>query len=156
MYSCVHCNRRNGVTCMSLWRLVSVKAPGYPLIMGLLPDKHNCGLRMRRECRNPFPCHRRLANTCVTHVPWCMSGSLTSDFLLIRWLGKCSQHSRRLRNPQFCASGKRPIARAFTRKPRLCFKTDFFIISESECCISNHQKNLSSCPSNTTVSANAK
>ena len=45
------------------------------------------GLRMRREYRERFPCHRLqrkpLASdpgmhhgTCVTHVPWCMSGSL--------------------------------------------------------------------------------
>ena len=26
--------------------------------------------------------------TCVTHVPWCMSGSLTSGFLWNRWRGK--------------------------------------------------------------------
>ena len=26
--------------------------------------------------------------TCVTHVPWCMSGSLTSGFLWSRWRGK--------------------------------------------------------------------
>ena len=56
--------------------------------MGLLPDTWNCGLRMRRECRERFPRHqlqRKLlvSNpgmhqcTCVTHVPWCMSGSLT-------------------------------------------------------------------------------
>ena len=43
---------------------------------------------MRRECRERFPRHRiqrkPLVNdpgmhhgTCVTHVPWCMSGSLT-------------------------------------------------------------------------------
>ena len=43
--------------------------------------------------------------TCLTHVPWCMPGSLTSDFLWNRWRGK---HSRRMRNPQFCVSGKRP------------------------------------------------
>ena len=62
-----------------------------PLIyagMGLLPDTQNCGLRMRRECRERFPrlwFHRKLLvndpgmhhGTCVTHVPWCMSGSLT-------------------------------------------------------------------------------
>ena len=57
--------------------------------MGLLPDAQNCGLRMRRECRERFPCHRLTKRnplvrdpgihhgTCVTHVPWCMSGSLT-------------------------------------------------------------------------------
>ena len=55
--------------------------------MGLLPDTQNCKLRMRRECS--FPCHRLqrkplVSNpgmhhgTCVTYVPWCMSGSLTS------------------------------------------------------------------------------
>ena len=56
--------------------------------MGLLPDTQNCGLRMRRECRERFPRHRLQwkppvsdpgmhHGTCVTHVPWCMSGSPT-------------------------------------------------------------------------------
>ena len=31
--------------------------------------------------------------TCVTHVPWCMSGS--------RWRGKRSRHSRRMRTSNF-------------------------------------------------------
>ena len=44
--------------------------------------------------------------TCVTHVPWCMSWSLISGFLWSRWRGK---RSRRMRNTQFCVSGKRPI-----------------------------------------------
>ena len=44
--------------------------------------------------------------TCVTHVPWCMPESLSSGFLC-RWRGK---RSRRMRNPQFCVSGKRPMA----------------------------------------------
>ena len=39
--------------------------------------------------------------TCVTHVPWCMSGSLTSCFLWSRWRGNPSRHSRYMRNPQF-------------------------------------------------------
>ena len=47
--------------------------------------------------------------TCVTHVPWCMSGSLTSGFLWSRWRGKCSQHSWCMRNPQFYLSGMRPM-----------------------------------------------
>ena len=56
--------------------------------MGLLSDTKNDRLRMRRECRESFPCHRLERKplvsdsgmhhgTCVTHVPWCMSGSLT-------------------------------------------------------------------------------
>ena len=51
--------------------------------------------------------------TCVTHVPWCMPGSLTSGFLWSRWRGKRSRHSRRMRNPQFCISGKRPMLKSF-------------------------------------------
>ena len=46
--------------------------------------------------------------TCIAHVPWCMPRSLTSGFLWSRWRGKRSRHSRRMRNPQFCVSGKRP------------------------------------------------
>ena len=46
--------------------------------------------------------------TGVTHVPWCRPVSLTSGFLWSRWRGKRSRHPRRMRNPQFCVSGKRP------------------------------------------------
>ena len=56
--------------------------------MGLLADMENSCLRMRRECRERFPRHSLQGKplvcdpgmhhgTCVTHVPWCMSGSLT-------------------------------------------------------------------------------
>ena len=47
--------------------------------------------------------------TCVAHVPWYMSGSLTSGFLWSRWRGKRSQHSQRMRNPWFYVCGKRPM-----------------------------------------------
>ena len=57
-------------------------------VTGLLPDTENCGLCMRQECRERFPRHRLQRKplvsdpgmhhgTCFTHVPWCMSGSLT-------------------------------------------------------------------------------
>ena len=80
--------------------------------MGLLPDTQNCGLRMRRECWERFPPPQWFSNpdmhhgTCVTHVPWCMPGLLTSGFLWSRCQGK---RSRRMRNPRFCVSGKRSI-----------------------------------------------
>ena len=56
--------------------------------MGLLPDTENCGLRMRRGCRERFPRHRLQREalvsdpsmhhgTCVAHVPWCMPRTLT-------------------------------------------------------------------------------
>ena len=47
--------------------------------------------------------------TCVTHVPWCMLGSLTSGFPWSRWWGKHSRHSRCMRNRKFYVSGKRPV-----------------------------------------------
>ena len=54
---------------------------------GTLTRRQNCGLRMRLECRERFPYHRLHRKplvsdsgihhgTCVTHVPWCVSGSL--------------------------------------------------------------------------------
>ena len=56
--------------------------------MGLLSDTYDCMLRMRWECRERFLRYRLQREplvrnpglhhgTCVTHVPWCMSGSLT-------------------------------------------------------------------------------
>ena len=42
--------------------------------------------------------------TCVTHVPWCMSGSLTCGD------GKTFPAFPAHAHPQFCVSGKRPIA----------------------------------------------
>ena len=47
--------------------------------------------------------------TRVTHVPWCMPGSLSSSFSWSRWVGKRSRHSRRMHIPQSYVSGKRPI-----------------------------------------------
>ena len=49
--------------------------------------------------------------TCVTHMPWCMPGSLTCGFLWFRWQGKHSRHYRRIRNPRFYVSGKRPMGK---------------------------------------------
>ena len=46
--------------------------------------------------------------TFVTHVPWCMPGSLTSGFLRSRWRGKRSWHSRRMHNTLFYVTGKKP------------------------------------------------
>ena len=56
--------------------------------------------------------------TCVTHVPWCMPGSLTSGFLWSRWRGKRSRHSRRMRNSQFY--GKRPMIYHTPTKDSMC------------------------------------
>ena len=47
--------------------------------------------------------------TCGTHVPWCTPRSLTTGFLWSLWRGKCSRHSRRMRNWQYNVTGKRSI-----------------------------------------------
>ena len=57
----------------------------------------------------PGPFHRLQRKPLVSdptmhHVPWCMLGSLSHG-----WRGKRFRHSRRMRNPQFYVSGKRPI-----------------------------------------------
>ena len=55
--------------------------------------------------------------TCVTHVPWCKSGSLTSCFFLRRWRGKRSRHSWRMRKPQitYLVRGTWPKTRHLSR-----------------------------------------
>ena len=62
--------------------------------------------------------------TCVTHVPWCMPGSLNIGCLWSRWQDKRSRHSRRMRNPQFYVYGKRSIPNLhcpLLRQDRLVF-----------------------------------
>ena len=74
-----------------------------------------CGLRMSRECRERFPRHCGLATpTCITTSASRMPGSFISGFLCSRW-GKRSRYSRRMRNPQFCISGKRPIVKLISQ-----------------------------------------
>ena len=92
--------------------------------MGLLPDTQNCGLRMRLEYRERFPRHRLERKplfsdpgmhhgTCVTHMPWCMSGSLT------RGGGENSPGIPGACATYNLASGKTPIdsGRLFGAKP---------------------------------------
>ena len=72
---------------------------------------------MHRECQNRFPRHLVLAiPTCITGRAWstcceaCQDRSLVVSFGS-RWRGKHSRHSRRMRNPQFYLSGKKPMGR---------------------------------------------
>ena len=54
-----------------------------------------------------------MSGTFSPPLPTCMSGLLTSGFLWSRWRGKLSRHSRRMPNPQFYVSGKRPSETLF-------------------------------------------
>ena len=48
--------------------------------------------------------------TCVTHVSWCMPGSLTSGFHWGRQREQRPRHFQRMCNAQFYVSGKRSVA----------------------------------------------
>ena len=61
-----------------------------------------------------------MPRTFSPHVPCIMSGSLTSGFLWSRWRGKSFRHSRRMRNPHFCVSGKRPMSTRHSNVARHC------------------------------------
>ena len=81
--------------------------------MGLLPDTQNWGLRVRRECRERLPRYRFQRKPLVND-PGMHHGTSSARHVEIanpRWRGKRSRHSRRMRNPQFYVSVKRPIAR---------------------------------------------
>ena len=65
--------------------------------------------------------------TCVTHVTWCMPGSLTSSLFWIRRRGK---RSRRMRNPQFYVSGKRPM-----KLPSVSMIDNIFVSFTQKTCI---------------------
>ena len=91
-------------------------------------------VRMRRECRERFPRHRRWAiPTCITARASrtcrdaCRDRQLAVSFE-IGGGGKRSRHSRRMRNLQFYVSGKRPI--------KLSHVIIFFIIIYMCMCLS--------------------
>ena len=87
---------------------------------------------MRWECRERFP-HRRLqrqplvrrsrhAPRHVRHARAVMHVGVANP----RWRGKCSRHSRCMRNPQFYVYGKRPMNFAIRSQCRI----------QSRCCCS--------------------
>ena len=82
----------------------------HTLGMCLLPDTPNWGLRMRRECQECFRRHRlnkwsRHTSRHVRHARTVMYVGIANP----RWRVKHSRHSRRMCNPQFYVSGKKPM-----------------------------------------------
>ena len=70
---------------------------------------------MRRECRERFslsPTSKETARKLSRHVSQHVCRARAERHVGItnlRWRGKRSRHFRRMRNPQFYVSGKRPI-----------------------------------------------
>ena len=81
--------------------------------MGLLPDTLKLPVAHTLGMPGTFSPSPQVSDpdmhygTCLTHVPWCMPGSLTRSFLWSQWRG--GKRSRRMRNPKFHISGKRPM-----------------------------------------------
>ena len=74
-------------------------APGMPGMFPTPPiSNETTSLRSRHASRH------------VRHARAVMHVGITNP----RWRGKCSRHSRRMCNPQFCVSGKRPIVQSVT------------------------------------------
>ena len=69
-----------------------------------LPVAHAPGMPGTFSPPPPFRDPNMHHATSMTHVRWCMPGSLTSGFPWSRWLGKRSRHSRRMRKPQLYVS----------------------------------------------------
>ena len=75
--------------------------------MGFFTDTQTCGLCMHQECQERFPRHRLQRKPLVSDPRMHHGGG-----------GKRSRHSRRMRNPQFCVPGKRPIEAMACKPPQ--------------------------------------
>ena len=71
--------------------------------------------------------------TRVTHVPLCMTGSLTGGSHWGRWRGIRFRHSQRMRSPQFYASGKRPMGNP--RSNYIGTRCETYRCGSSHCCV---------------------
>ena len=88
--------------------------PNRHSFVGLLPDTQHCGLSMRRECRERSPRHwlqrKPLISDHGMHHGTCHAyAAMHVGIANPRWRGKCSRHSRCMRNPQCYVSDKSPI-----------------------------------------------
>ena len=112
-------------TVSGLWKTVRIPTSR----MGLLPDTENCRLRMRRECRERFPLQpiskesasyrSRHASRHVRHARAVMHVGIA----YLRWRGKRSRHSRRMRTRNFAYLARGPWssdALLLFQNPLLC------------------------------------
>ena len=94
-----------------LWHLLATFSEDAAIYLYNAPQRTSYQIRKLRVSHAPgmsgtfSPPHRVSVpdiyhGTCVMHVAWCMSGSLTSCFLWSRRRGIRSRHSRRMHNPQ--------------------------------------------------------
>ena len=96
------------------YRFTNIKSSGTPLLWASCQIRKCTGCTCAGNAGNVFPPlwvsdPNRHHGTCVTHVAWCMLGSLTSCSLGSRWWRTRSQHSPCMCSRQFYIYGKRPI-----------------------------------------------
>ena len=116
---------------------------GHPLIWPRLPCSRKCNLLANCSMTGPLARYVKLwvahapgmpgtpsapprasdldmhQGTCVTHVPWCMSGSLTSGFLLNRWRGNVPNIPSTCANRNFTYLVRDPWPKT-RHLPRVC------------------------------------
>ena len=73
--------------------------------------RKKCGLRMRWESHERFPHHGETASLGSRHASRHARAAIHVGVASPQWWKKCSRHPRRMRNPQFCVSSKKPMAR---------------------------------------------
>ena len=99
---------------LSLVAQVAIKTTIYP--MDLLPDTQNYRLRMRRECRERFP-PPPISKETASKRSWHASRHVRDaravmhvGIAYLRWREKTFPAFSAHAHPQYCVSGKRPIA----------------------------------------------
>ena len=101
---------------------------------------------MHRECWKNFP-HHRLKRKPLVSYPGMHHGTYVTGIWQeahghagitnLRWQGKCYRLSRRMRNPQFYISGKRPMSQGLLRRG-MDYKNPFVLLNIWFQCFDTH------------------
>ena len=86
---------------------------------GLLLDSHNCGLGMRREMPGMFSPPSTSSETASYRSQLASRHMRHAHAVMYVCIAKIKRfrHTQRVRNLQFCASGKRPMSKITATKP---------------------------------------
>ena len=133
-YECIEMSTGSELVLRPLARNIKLRVAHAPGMPGTFPLPPWLGDPVMHQC------------TYVTHGPWCMQQSLTSGFLWSRWREKRSRYSRRMHNPQFYVSGRRPMTRGMMWLIYNGFFRWYFFISvmsvyRNDVCVTSMQEN---------------